>query len=155
MTFRRIPAIATMTMIAMGMILTLTTAAVVNTRAEIITRQAFQSSGSISSVNVSLYSDSACSSDLTSISWGDISPGGSVTRIIYVKNTGYSEVTLSLAASNWNPAETYEHMTLTWDKEGIALGSGEVTMARLTLSVSQNITQITDFSVTIIITGTA
>jgi hypothetical protein len=39
-------------------------------------------------VNVGVYSDAACTLNLTSIDWGNVYPRGSVSRTIYVKNTG-------------------------------------------------------------------
>ena len=50
--------------------------------------QTISYSGTITALNVGVYSDSACTQSLTSISWGQIAPGGSVPKTIYIKNTG-------------------------------------------------------------------
>ena len=118
--------------------------------------QALPSSGNIVTVNVGVYSDIACTQELNAFGWGEISPGTSVTHTIYVKNTGNSQVTLSMNAADWSPAEANGPMTLAWDKEGTTLLPEEVTTAMLTLSVAQNIvSDITEFSVGIVVTGTA
>ena len=118
--------------------------------------QALPSSGNIVTVNVGVYSDIACTQELNAFGWGEISPGTSVTHTIYVKNTGNSQVTLSMNAAEWSPAEANGPMTLAWDKEGTTLLPEEVTTAMLTLSVAQNIvSDITEFSVGIVVTGTA
>jgi len=118
--------------------------------------QALPSSGNIVTVNVGVYSDIACTQELDAFGWGEISPGASVTHTIYVKNSGNSQVTLSMNAADWSPTEANGPMVLAWDKEGTTLLPEEVTTAMLTLSVAQNIvSDITEFSVGIVVTGTA
>ena len=62
-------------------------------------QRAIPSSGMVVAVNVGIYSDAACTLNLTSIDWGNVYPGGSVSRTIYVKNTGNVPMTLSMAAT--------------------------------------------------------
>lgn len=109
--------------------------------------------GMISSVNVGVFADSACTQNLTAISWGSVYPGESVGRVAYVKNTGNTPITLSMATSGWSPANANGPITVVWDREGVSLSSGQVVAATITLSTSPSISGITDFSVTIIITG--
>jgi hypothetical protein len=139
---------ALIAIIAAGIFLTVTTAGLLSVN------QAVPSSGNVTTINVGVYSDSSCTHNLTSIDWGTISPGNSVTRTIYVKNTGNSQITLSLTKTNWNPASANGPITLTWNRESTTLNSGQVTTATLTLSVSESISGITNFSVDIVITGT-
>jgi len=133
-----------------GIILTFTTAGLLSIN------QVVPSSGSISitTVNVGVFSDSSCTHNLTSINWGIISPGDSVTRTIYVKNTGSTPITLSMNAINWNPSGADGPLTLTWNRESTPLTADQVTTARITLSVSESISGINGFSVDIVITGT-
>jgi archaellum component FlaG (FlaF/FlaG flagellin family) len=90
-----------------------------------------------------------------SISWGTLTPGGTSTQTIYIKNIG-SDIshTLSMRATNWIPEGANSSITLTWNREGARLQPGESVAATLTLSVSSNIGGITDFGVQINIVGT-
>ena len=108
-----------------------------------------------SNPNLELYADGACKQVLTSLDWGTIYAGGSVTRNVYVKNTGDSAVTLTLSVTNWRPASANGPLTLTWNKEGVVLGADQVLAASLTLSVSSSISGITSFDVDVVISGTA
>ena len=54
----------------------------------IVTTATVSSSGVISTANLGIYSDSACTQRITSINWGNLSPSSSVTRTVYIKNTG-------------------------------------------------------------------
>ncbi len=111
------------------------------------------SSGLVAAVNVGVYSDVACTLNLTSITWGNVYPGDSVPRTIYVKNTGNVPMTLSMATAAWNPAGAAGQITVAWDKENAVLNPGQSTSATLTLSVSPSISGVTAFSVNIVITG--
>jgi hypothetical protein len=65
-------------------------------------QRAIPSTGLVVAVNVGVYSDAACTLNLTSIDWGNVYPGGSVSRTIYAKNTGNVPITLSRATIAWN-----------------------------------------------------
>ena len=68
-------------------------------------QRSIPSSGMVVAVNVGVYSDSACTLNLTSIDWGNVYPGGSVPRTIYVKNTGNAPITLSMTTALWKISE--------------------------------------------------
>jgi hypothetical protein len=104
--------------------------------------------------SIGVYSDSACTQPLTSINWGTILPGGSVTRTIYIKNMNTTQITLSMTKTDWNPARANGPITLTWDKEGTTLTANQIATATLTLNVSPSINSITTFRFNIVITGT-
>jgi hypothetical protein len=153
---QKISAITVIAIAALGMVLTYATAGFVSISEAIpSTNKALTSSGSIRTLNVGVYSDSACSQSLGSLDWGDLSPGDSVNRTVYVKNTGNMEITLSMTTTNWSPANANGPLTLIWDKEGTKLSSGQGTFATLTLGVSESISGVTTFSVQILISGYA
>ncbi len=140
--------------------LTLTTYGTVSESKNII------SSGSIATSAVSVTSDAArsgigvysnkvCTTPMTTINWGSVSPGGTVTTTIYVKNRGDVSLTLSMQASNWNPTSANGPITITWNQEGKTLAPGQSTSATITLTVSANTTGFTSFSVQISISGTS
>lgn len=109
--------------------------------------------GMITSVNVGVFADLACTQSLTAISWGSVYPGESVSRVVYVKNTGNAPITLSMATSGWSPANANGPITVAWDREGVSLNPGQVAAATITLSTLASISGIVDFSVNIIVTG--
>src|SRR4030065_1541965 len=109
-----------------GLFLTLTTAGLLSIN------QSVPTSGTVSTVNVGVYSDSACTTQLTSITWGSIPPGGTGTRTVYVKNTGTNQITLTMTRQNWTPTNANGPITVTWDKESTTLTPNQVTAATLT-----------------------
>lgn len=109
----------------------------------------------VSSINVEIYSDAEATLALTSLEWGTLSPGGSVNRTIYVKNTGNTAETLNMTATEWTPSEASSVLTLTWDREGASLAPGAVVAATLSLHVASNPGSVTSFSMNIVISGTA
>lgn len=148
MSLKKISTAALFTFTVILAVLTVTTAGLLSVSHSI------SSTGSITAINVGVYSNSACTQELTSIEWGTISPGNSENRIIYLKNTGNAQITLSLAIANWNPANANGPITVTWNKGGDTLNVGQVATATLTLSVAESISGVTNFSFNIIITGT-
>ena len=112
----------------------------------------FSSNGKVIGVNVGVFADSACTQNLTAISWGSVYPGESVNRTVYVKNTGNAPITLSMATAGWYPAVANGPISIAWDREGVSLTSGQVVVAAITLSTSPSMSGM-NFTVTIVITG--
>ena len=148
MAMRKISTGVILAITMVGLILTVTTAGLLTVS------QTMSSSGTVTAVNVGVYSDSACTQSLTSINWGTISPGSSVTKIVYVKNTGNTQISLSMTKTSWSPSNANGPITITWDREGTSLSANQVITATLTLGVSSSISGITTFSVNIVIAGT-
>jgi archaellin len=152
----KISIVTVISIVVLGMVLTYATAGFVSISEAIpSTNRALASSGSIRTLNVGVYSDYACSQSLGSINWGDLLPGESVNRTIYVKNTGSGGISLSMSTTGWSPAEANGPLTLVWNREATKLNAGEVVAATLTLHVSESITNIATFSVQILISGFA
>jgi hypothetical protein len=136
-------------LIAVALALTTTTLGVLNVS------QNVTSSGTITtSPNIGVYSNSNCTTTLTSINWGSIIAGGNATQTFYVKNTGTGIMTLSLSVSNWSPSGASTYLTISWNQQGTQLSAGQSVAATITLAVSSSITGITTFTNTIAITGT-
>lgn len=112
------------------------------------------SSGTVKAINVGVYWDSGCTNATSTIDWGTIEPNTTVTRTLYIKNTGNSPMTLNMTCSGWTPSAAATYMTLTWNREGALVNAAAVVAAVLTLNVSNSVTGITDFSVNIVIAGT-
>jgi hypothetical protein len=149
MTIPKVSTSALLALVATGILLTLVTSGA------LLSTQQVPSSGAISAVNVGVYTNSGCTTNCTSITWGTISPGSSATYTVYVKNTGNVPLTLSMTTSGWNPSSADGPITFSWNREGTALNAGQSTSATLTLTVSSSISSsITSFSFNIVITGT-
>jgi hypothetical protein len=118
------------------------------------TNKTLSNTGAIQAVGVGVYSDQACTSPVSSISWGTISPGSNVNKTVYIRNEGNAAATLSMTTSNWSPANASNYMTLKWNYGGQSLAVNQVVQVMFTLSVSSSITGITSFSFTITITAT-
>lgn len=143
--------------LAICLLTTLALTLAATTYAALTTSQSLNSSGAVAIVgspSLGIYSDSACTNPITSISWGSLTPGTSTTQTVYIKNNGTFPLTLSMATSNWNPTIANGPLTITWNRAGTVLSSGQSTSAALTLNVASNVTDITTFSVQISITGT-
>ena len=110
--------------------------------------------GTLSSVNVGVYVNEDCLQNCTSIDWGNLSPGGSTTRTIYVRNTGKFDVVLSLSTAGWMPPDASAYFTLSWNRADFVLNPDTSVLATLTLVVSPSVENITSFSFNVVITGT-
>ena len=118
------------------------------------TSRTIGSSGTVKAINVEVYWDIECTNVVSEIDWSTIEPNESVTKTVYIKNTGNSAMTLSMTYSGWVPTEAGNYMTLSWDKEGVTMDPDAVVAAVLTLSVSDSISGIENFSFNIVIEGT-
>ena len=111
-------------------------------------------SGTITAVNLAIYSDSGLTQNCTSINTGTVNPGGTATQTIYVKNTGTAPETLTMAVNNWNPTNAGSSLTLWWDRQNYVLSAGQSIQATLTLTVASNTGSLTTFSCSATFTGT-
>jgi hypothetical protein len=150
MTIPKIP-ISIIALILVAVALTATTYGAISVNKSLSTN------GSITvTPDLALYSNSACTTNLSAIDWGTITPGNNQTRTVFVKNTGTgTSLTLSISTSSWTPITANGPITISWDKEGASISPGQSTAAVITLKSSSNIVNITNFSVQILISGTA
>ncbi len=116
-------------------------------------QRSIPSTGLVLAVNLGVYADAGCSVNLTAIDWGSLYPGDSASRTVYVKNSGNTAIVLAMSTNGWNPAIAEGQLSVSWDKGGASLGSGESTAAVLTLSVSASVHDVTSFSVYVTISG--
>jgi hypothetical protein len=110
--------------------------------------------GKIVAVNLGIYSDQACTTVLSTIDWGSLTPGQTKTVTCYLKSTSTVNSTLSMSTGSWNPSSTSSYITLSWNREAYKIKPSEIVSATLTLTVSPSITGISSFSFTITITAT-
>ena len=112
-----------------------------------------QSSGAIKAIGVSVYWDAATTNEVTAIDWSTLEVGASESKTIYIKNTGNAAATLFLDTDNWNPSAASQYITLDWNYGGQSINPDAVVEVVLTLTISQDISGITDFSLDITITS--
>jgi len=120
----------------------------------LVATRTISNTGNLSAVGVGVYWDSSCNNDVVSIDWGALEPGATVGKTIYIKNEGSVAVLLGMTTDNWNPASASSYISLSWNRENYELSPGSVIQAVLTLSVSSSVSEITNFSFDIVITGT-
>ena len=150
MEMRKISTGAAIAIAATGLFLTLLTSGL------LLTSQTVPSNGTVlSTVNVGVYNDQACTQNCTSISWGTLTPGSSTVKTVYVKNTGTLPETISMNVSGWSSANASAGMTVAWNKGAALLNASQSVAANITLTVLPTIdTGVTNFSFNITITGT-
>ncbi len=126
------------------------------TYAALSTTQNLSATGAVNvSANLGVFSDNNCQNTLSTIDWGNITPGANITRTVYIKNTGTGvSLALSMTTSSWNPTTANGPISISWNRDTTRLIPGQSIAANLTLSASPSIVDITNFSVQITITGT-
>jgi len=107
-----------------------------------------------STLGLKVFSDAQGTKVVTTIVWGNMSPGDSKDRTIYLKNTGDTQCHVKMTTSDWVPTETSTFMTLSWNRENAEIPAGSIISADLTLKVSESITGVTDFSFNVVFTVT-
>jgi hypothetical protein len=118
------------------------------------TNQNVPSSGSVTSVNVLVFNDQACTQKCSSLNWSTIIAGDSVSRTVYIKNTGGLPMALSLSATNWLPVSAAGPLTVGWNRENTVLAANQSVEATISLTVSPTVDpSITNFSFNIVVTG--
>jgi hypothetical protein len=151
-TNKKLPIGTVIALAATGLFLTILTSSTIISGA-VLSSQSINSGGSITSMNVEIFSDNDYTQTCNNINWGTIAPGDSISHTIYIKNSGNKPITLSMTTDNWNPINASNYMDLIWDKENVILNPGQVTSASLTLITSSDTSSITDFDFNIIIVG--
>ncbi len=107
------------------------------------------------SIEIDIYSDSACTQVISNVVWGTIQVGNSHSQTIYVKNSGDDGVILILSTENWSPVGAMSYLQLSWDYDGGTIVSGEVRGIILTLNVASSVSGVDSFNFDIVITGSA
>jgi len=145
----RIVAIATLALIIYTLALALT-GQVMST---IQTNRTISNAGAVRAIGVGVYWNSTGTNMVTSINWGTLEPGSSTNRTCYIQNEGNSASILSMNATNWNPSNASDYISLSWDYGGQLVNPGKLIPVIFTLSISDSVEGITSFSFDITIVG--
>ncbi len=97
---------------------------------------------------VLVYSDSTLKTQVSTFSWGEVNPGISVSKYLWIKNYSTIPVTVTFTAANHQPLEA-STLKLTSDFDGKILKPSENSSVILTLNVPKNISVISSFSFTV------
>jgi len=131
------------------------------TFAAITINSSVSSSGTITAgPNVGVYSNSACTTAVSSISWGSIEVGGSASQTVYVEDTGGSQMAPSISIGAVSPSGAVGYVTITITSptslpSEIQPGVSGALAVTFTVTVSSSTpTSVTSFSNTITISGT-
>jgi len=102
-------------------------------------------------ISLGIYWDADCTTAVSAISWGSLTPGTFRDVRVYFKNEGDVALRLHLITTNWDPPEASEHISLTWNYDGRTLNPDQVVEVVLKLSLSSNIEGVSSFSFDILI----
>jgi hypothetical protein len=110
--------------------------------------------GKINAVGINIYSDSACTTPLTTVDW-QVDQGGVATYLAYLKNIKNTDAALSMATSNWigNPANTTATVFLSWNAPAV-LAAGQTVPVTFTLTAVADTGTLDTFSFTTTLIGT-
>jgi hypothetical protein len=109
----------------------------------------------VESFYVGVYWDSDCTENVTSIEWGELTPGSTRHENVFIRNEELNPSCFGcLQTEDWTPPEAADYITLSWDYDGKSIGLGEIVQVTLTLRVEQDVLGITDFGFNIVIFGT-
>ena len=147
MAMRKISMGAIIAVAVTGLFLTMVTAGLLTAN------QTVPSGGTITAVNLGVYTDSGCTTNCTSLDWGALAPGNTTNRTVYLKNIGTLPETLTMTTTNWS-ANANNYLTVTCNQANQVLAVGQSVAAILTLTASANAGNITTFSFNVVLTGT-
>lgn len=85
------------------------------------------------------------------IDWGLLKPGDIVNVTIFVKNTNLKSVFVDLSTDTWVPEGADTFLSASWDFGEEPLGVGKIRETLLILTVSPDVTDISEFSFDIIL----
>lgn len=141
--------------VLLGVILSLT---LIITVALAIYRVNIRGKGTIfvTTVDIGIYKDENCTTPLTELNWGTLTPGDTKTKPTkYIRNEGNTPLSLTLSTTNWTPTEAEAYIGLTWNYDNSSISVGDVIGVKFTLSVSSSwpLPGITDFEFDIVITA--
>ena len=115
-------------------------------------RNTVHSVSSITSLDgdyVGFYLDSACTKEVTSVDWQQLTPGRTATKTLYCRNVyTVSVIFLGFGTAGWDPQEASGFISSGCYYGNVILKPNDVIQVNLTLAVSLSIvgTNITGFS---------
>lgn len=114
--------------------------------------------GNVSAVETSsslgAYWDVGCSARVSSIDWGNMTPSQTKNITFYIRNDGSTTIFLSGIDKNWNPTTAEGYVRFVFGSADQIVQASEVKKVTCSLTISPEITNITNFSFTVLLQGT-
>lgn len=123
------------------------------TLAVLTTQKTIGGSGSIKGLDIGVYWNPECTNPTSSINFGQLEPASTKSFVLYLRNDGNTLLTLSMTTENWSPETAAEYISLSWSLEGLEISAQQVLEFSLTLTVSETVSDIDQFSMDIVISG--
>jgi len=101
-----------------------------------------------------VYWNSNCTTKVTSINWGNMTPGQEKTTTFYIRNEASNQMFLAGIDKNWNPTTAQSHIHFTFDSDDQKIQAGQTKKVTCTLTVSIETTNISNYSFDILLLGT-
>ena len=101
-----------------------------------------------------VYWNSNCTTKVTSINWGNMTPGQEKTTTFYIRNEASSPMFLAGIDKNWNPTTAQSYIHFTFDSDDQKIQASETKTVTCTLTVSIEIASISNYSFDILLLGT-
>ena len=102
--------------------------------------------GRLKIVAFELYKDAQLSEKLTQIDWGELQPGSHKDVKVWLQNGGSTPFIIMYDDHDWIPPEADNFITLSWDYNGSPIQQREVRAITLSLTVSEDIQGIYEYS---------
>ncbi len=102
---------------------------------------------------IGVYWDASCTREVSSIDWGNLTPGSSKSTVVNIRNEVQEPVYVFISMKNWNPSNAYTYITLSWNYNLQRLDPNEVIQVRLILSASRYAHGVSTFSFDTIVAG--
>jgi hypothetical protein len=112
---------------------------------------AIKNQGTIKAIGISVYKDSGCTQQLTSIDWGLIGVGETKTIPAWLRNEGTITVSVIMSGGNWVPSVSSSALSLSWDSQNTQVNAGSVKAVAFSLKALNNGT--TNFAFDIVVVG--
>jgi hypothetical protein len=98
--------------------------------------------------------DASCSVRVSSIDWGNMTPGQTKNIMFYIKNEGSTATFLSAIDKNWNPTTAQNYIHFIFDSDDQKVQPNEVRKVACSLIVTKQIAIITKYSFDVLLLGT-
>ena len=107
--------------------------------------------GQVIAIGIEAYEDEELTNPLTSIDWGTFIPGQTKNITCWIYNSGNTPVMVSIWVDNWNPKTASYYLSFDNDYNGTTIEPETSFPVIFTLSVSQDVRDITTFNFDIFI----